>query len=245
MEKDLKVKHIGKDEKTRELCRKLKETTGEERQEVQCELLKLHSGMINKMAYRYSSETFCPSEDGKDALGEISLYILSLFDKYDTEGPTAFSTYATISLTGVMKNWKKGNLLIPLPNSADKQWVAANSGKETYLNPTNGKEENILFSIRAMVNGVFSLDFPSEDQKRISEGIRCERDDFKNFLDEESLAAALSSLTEREAAIVMGYYIDDKSYKQIAREFGCTHQAIGQQMNRARRKLKSYYLSNA
>jgi RNA polymerase sigma factor (sigma-70 family) len=245
LKNDLKVKHISKDQMTRILCKRLKKNEGEEKKEIQEQLLKLHSGLIRNMAYKSASGTFCAEEDMKDAKGEALLSILSLFETYDPDGPTAFSTYAYVSLIGKMKNWKKRNLLIPLPNSADPQWVAANSGNDKYINPKTGTEEEVLFSIKAMVNGVFSLDFPSEEQKRIAENIRSDNDDIRDFLDNKSLDAALASLPDKEAMIVASYFLDNKSYKQIARELGCTHQCIGQYMIKAKTKLRDYYQQNA
>ena len=242
MKKNLKVKNMGKDYRTRELCRRLK-TTGnlEEKARIQKELLELHSGLINKMAHKHASGTFTV-EDLKDAIGEISLAMLGLFDSFDTEGPTAFSTFAHVSLTGVMKNWKKRNLLIIIPNNADHQWVEANRGKDTFVNPKTGEEEDIIFSIRAMVKGISSIDYkPNEDGTMQSDSLQDESTAFEDMLDNLSFYAALESLTEMEAAVVEKYFVEDKSYKQIAKEFGCTHQYIGQSMNKAKRKLKTYY----
>jgi len=240
LENELKIKHVSKDKKTRQLCRELKITKDERKARIQEELLKLHSGLVNKLAYKFASGTFC-SEDIQDAKSEALVNILSLFETYDADGPTAFSTYAYVSLSGVMKNWKKRNLLISLPNNADPQWVAANEGKEIFINPKTGAEENILFSVKAMVNGIHSLDFVTDDSNKSVENIKCDNDDFQKILDNSSLESALKYLSQVEANIVFKYFVEDKSYKQIAKEFGCTHQCIGQHMTRAKNKLKVYY----
>lgn len=57
----------------------------------------------------------------------------------------------------------------------------------------------------------------------------------------EILHEALNEINPKYRQILFLYYIEEKPYKEIARELGTTEQALAQMMVRARKKLYRYF----
>jgi len=232
---EFKVKHQSKDERTRELCRRLQRTTDSwEKHDIQEELLRIHAGLIHKIANQYGSDTHS-NEDYDDALGEISMSIIRLFQEYDADGPTVFSTYAFPSLIGIMKNWKRQNLLIAIPTNADRQWVQANRGEDTFINPKTGNEEEVAPTIIAMVAGVEFID------NYDTEAVRDYYDGYAELFDSLAFEEALELLADDEATSLRMHYVEELSYASIAEELGCSHRFISHTITKAKDKLREYY----
>ncbi len=188
----------------------------------------------------------------EDLLQEASMYLLEAIESFDETRGLQFSTYATPTVTGKLKNYFRDHArLMKVPRRLSELNLEVRRFAEEYLSK-HGKtpsvreiatalsydEEEIVKALE--VGSTVSIDAQVGDEKgrTLGELLPAEEDAFAEFELKETLAAAMSDFTELERALVNCRFAEELSQMETAERLNVSQMTVSRMERKILAKLK-------
>ena len=236
-------------ERTRELFRRYKEEGDEE---ARGELIANHYNLVRHVASKYA-RSGVPLEDLVQA-GSVGL--INAVDRFDPSYGYEFTTYAMPTIRGEIKhyfrdkNWAIGTsrrikdlsvkvrdaqdaLSIELHRSPTLPEIADRAGitVEEVISVLDTIEKNKLIPLEVPSNG-------DDESSSVIDSFRSDDEDLLAANDRMVLADAMQKLNSTERDLLMMYYVDGKTQKEIGESLGISQVQVSRQLKRAEARLR-------
>ena len=189
----------------------------------------------------------------EDLLQEAYLYLLEAVESFDETRGLQFSTYATPTVTGKLKNYFRDHArLLKVPRRLSELNLEIRRCSEEYLS-SHGRapsvreiatslaydEEEVVKALE--IGSTVSIDAQvggDEDGRTIGDLIPSQENDFESFELKETLAAIMSDLTELEKALVNCRFVEELSQTQTAERLDVSQMTVSRMERKLLAKLK-------
>lgn len=193
--------------------------------------------------------------DYDDLFQVSSLALLKAIDRFDPDKGLKFSTFATPSILGELKNYfrdksrmikpgRKNSLLMQKIKTAVSQLSVKNSrtpAAEDIAEFLNIKIDNIL-EVMEYNSSVMSLDQSIDDSDTsLYEIIPDTENIFDKFDDRDALKNALLKLTDEERKIINKRYVENLSQAEISQQMNVSQMFISRLEKKIINKLKKAF----
>lgn len=181
-----------------------------------------------------------------------SLALLKAIDRFDPEMGLKFSTFATPSITGELKNYFRDKSRLIRPGRRNSQIMLKINraiqelSPDSYSKPTAqqiaqhiGMDVDTVIEVMEYSSTVISLDQTMEDGgATLYEVIPDIKNPFERFDEHDALKQALATLTEEERDIIVKRFSSNMSQSEIAKEKNVSQMFISRLERKIINKLK-------
>lgn len=214
----------------------------------------------NKIAekYLYIAEILAKKFIGRgvpydDLVQEATMYLLEAIDGFDETRGLQFSTFATPTITGKLKNYFRDHArLMKVPRKLSELNLEIRRFSEKYLSDNgvmpsiriiatelNTPEEEIITALE--IGSTVSIDSQiggDEDGRTLGDFIPAQDNGFEALELRETLAAAMADLPEFERKIIQLRFVDELSQTETAARLNISQMTVSRAERKVLAKLK-------
>ncbi len=214
----------------------------------------------NKIAekYLYIAEILAKKFVGRgvpyeDLVQEATMYLLEAIDGFDETRGLQFSTFATPTITGKLKNYFRDHArLMKVPRKLSELNLEIRRFSEKYLSENgvmpsiriiatalNTPEEEVITALE--IGTTVSIDSQiggDEDGRTLGDLIPAQDNGFEALELRETLAAAMADLPEFERKIIQLRFIDELSQTETAARLNISQMTVSRAERKILAKLK-------
>ena len=188
----------------------------------------------------------------EDLLQEASIYLLEAIESFDESRGLQFSTYATPTVTGKLKNYFRDHArLLKVPRRLSELNLEIRRFSEEYLSK-NGKtpsvreiasalsyeEEEVVKALEIGATVSIDAQVGDENGRTISELLPADESGFETFELKETLAAVMSDLTDFEKALVNYRFVEELSQMDAAERLNVSQMTVSRMERKLLAKLR-------
>lgn len=188
----------------------------------------------------------------EDLLQEASIYLLEAIESFDETRGLQFSTYATPTVTGKLKNYFRDHArLLKVPRRLSEINLEIRRFSEDYQ-AKNGKtpsvkeialalsyeEEEIVSALEIGATVSIDAQVGDENGRTIAELLPSEEDGFEEFELKETLKAIMADLSDFEKTLVACRYVEELSQMETAERLNVSQMTVSRMERKVLAKLK-------
>ncbi len=193
--------------------------------------------------------------DYDDLYQVASMALVRTIDRYDPSRGIKFTTFATPSLVGEVKNYfrdksrlmhisrRDSEQLVTFLRTKDKLSVTGNVSTELIAQEMGISTERVLelMDIVSTAGSISSLEALTgdEDGSAIEAFVGKEDEGFSKFEDKEFVAFVMSKLNENEKKVITKRFLEGKSQRSVAKELGVSQMYISRYEKKTLNKIKN------
>ncbi len=189
----------------------------------------------------------------EDLLQEASIYLLEAVETFDETRGLQFSTYATPSITGKLKNYFRDHArLVKVPRRLSEVNLEIRRFAEDYLSrygktpnvreiavALSYEEEEIVQALEA--GNTLSIDAQMGDDggRTLGDTLPTDEEGFARFELKETLAAATADLSPLEKSLVECRFVEELSQTETAERLDVSQMTVSRMERKILAKLRS------
>ena len=189
----------------------------------------------------------------EDLLQEASMYLLEAVETFDETRGLQFSTYATPSITGKLKNYFRDHArLVKVPRRLSEVNLEIRRFAEDYLSrygktpsvreiavALSYEEEEIVQALEA--GNTLSIDAQMGDDggRTLGDTLPTDEEGFARFELKETLAAATADLSPLEKSLVECRFVEELSQTETAERLDVSQMTVSRMERKILAKLRS------
>ncbi len=195
--------------------------------------VKTNMGLVYKVAARLLRKAKLRGMEQDDLVQEGVLGMQRALETYDPEKKVSFSTYSFFWIYQTIDRSinNSGTIRVPIKT----QDLSARGKKEGALGD-RAREASRVMSLDATISG--------HADATLMDTIACSlpspEDTFKQKQDHDSLGKVLSTLTEKEMAVLHGRYVEEKTLEEVGATMSLTRERIRQIEAAILQKIRNY-----
>ena len=181
------------------------------------------------------------------------MYLLEAIESFDETRGLQFSTYATPTVTGKLKNYFRDHArLLKVPRRLSEMNLEIRRFSESYLSE-NGKtpsvreiasalsyeEEEVVKALEIGATVSIDAQVGDENGRTIAELLPADESGFENFELKETLAAVMSDLTDFEKSLVTYRFVEELSQTDTAERLNVSQMTVSRMERKILAKLRS------
>ncbi len=189
----------------------------------------------------------------EDLLQEASMYLLEAVESFDETRGLQFSTYATPTITGKLKNYFRDHArLLKVPRRLSEVNLEIRRFSEAYVSKY-GKSPNIREIADALsyeeeeivkaleIGSTVSIDAQvggDEDGRTVGDLIPADNGEFEKFELKETFSALVSDLSDFDKALISCRFVDELSQAETAERLNVSQMTVSRMERKILAKLK-------